>query len=114
MFDFKQFPVYRLTESINLHLLEILSNKKVPRHLANQLDRASTSILLNIGEGAGKYGSKDKRSFYAIAKGSAQECVAILDILKQRDIISSGEYETTCEELATACKMLSGLIKRFS
>jgi hypothetical protein len=33
-------------------------------HLADQLSRASTSIVLNIAEGAGKYSKADKRRYY--------------------------------------------------
>ena len=50
-------------------------------HLANQLRRASLSIPLNIAEGAGKIGKLDKKRYYAIARGSALECAAILDAI---------------------------------
>jgi four helix bundle protein len=45
--------------------------------LADQLRRASTSIVLNIAEGAGEYSPKDKAKFYRFAKRSAAECSAI-------------------------------------
>ena len=47
--------------------------------LADQLRRASISIPLNIAEAAGKVGDADRARFYAIARGSAMECGAILD-----------------------------------
>src|SRR6516165_6700429 len=47
----------------------------------DQLDRASTSIPLNIAEGNGKYAPKDRCRFFDIAHGSALECAAGLDIL---------------------------------
>ena len=51
--------------------------------LADQLQRASLSIPLNIAEGAGKpNGSADAKRSYNIARGSAMECGAILDSLK--------------------------------
>jgi four helix bundle protein len=49
--------------------------------LSDQFKRASLSIPLNIAEGTGKVGAKDKRRFYQIARGSATECGAILDAL---------------------------------
>ena len=48
--------------------------------LADQLRRASISIPLNIAEAAGKVGEADRARFYAIARGSAMECGAILDV----------------------------------
>jgi four helix bundle protein len=47
----------------------------------DQLDRASTSIALNIAEGNGKYTLKDRCRFFDNAHGSALECAAGLDIL---------------------------------
>jgi four helix bundle protein len=48
--------------------------------LSDQLDRASISSVLNVAEGAGRAG-RDQARHYAIARGSAFECLAILDLL---------------------------------
>ncbi len=61
-------------------------------HLADQLRRASISVPLNIAEGSGKQTDTDKKRFYAIARGSAMECAAILDILKVSSLISATSY----------------------
>ncbi|MCA9575208.1 MAG: four helix bundle protein, partial [Myxococcales bacterium] len=50
--------------------------------LTDQLRRATLSIPLNIAEGAGKPTHKDRARFHAIARGSAMECGAILDLLR--------------------------------
>jgi four helix bundle protein len=47
--------------------------------LGDQLRRAALSIPLNIAEAAGRIGDGDRARFYAIARGSAMECAAILD-----------------------------------
>ena len=49
--------------------------------LKNQLDRAASSIVLNLAEGAGRQSPKDSKRFYIIAFGSLRECQAILDLL---------------------------------
>ena len=46
-------------------------------HLKDQLDRAGTSIVLNIAEGAGEFSLPDKQRFYRIAKRSATETSAM-------------------------------------
>ena len=54
----------------------------------SQMDRASTSISLNIAEGTGKFSGKDKCRFYDIARGSALECAACLDLMVVKKIAS--------------------------
>ena len=54
-------------------------------HLRDQLTRASLSIVLNIAEGSGRVAPGDKGRFYAIARGSACECAAILDVIERGD-----------------------------
>ena len=42
--------------------------------------RASSSVVLNTAEGFGSVSRGVKRRHYEIARGSAMECVAILDL----------------------------------
>lgn len=52
--------------------------QKLPTHLRQQLQRASSSIALNLAEGRGKPTKKDQLKFFYIALGSVRECEAIL------------------------------------
>jgi four helix bundle protein len=56
------------------------------RFLRDQLERATMSAVLNIAEGAGRRTMPDKRRFYEIARGSAMETAAILDLLRVREL----------------------------
>jgi four helix bundle protein len=81
-------------------------------YLADQFNRASLSISLNIAEGNGRWTEADRRNFFAVARGSVHECVPLLDLCKRKGLInevSSGELRTDLEAIA---KMLSGLIRR--
>jgi four helix bundle protein len=51
------------------------------------IDRASTSIPLNIAEGNGKYTSMDRCHFFDNARGSTLECAACLDLLVAKSLI---------------------------
>jgi four helix bundle protein len=83
--DHKKLDVYHRA----LDLLDLLDPliEQLPAgraHLKDQLDRAGTSIVLNIAEGAGEFSPADKHRFYRMAKRSATETAAIIDILERR------------------------------
>ena len=93
---------------------EILSKQKDKINVYDQLDRASTSIPLNIAEGTGKYTNKDKCRYYDIARGSAVESAACLDVLLKRLKITIEENIKGKEILIAIVSMLVGLIKSTS
>ena len=80
-FDHENLDVYQASIQFVLWVDGILES--LPKSLAvtNQLDRASTSISLNIAEGNGKFTEADRCRFFDIARGSALECAACLDVL---------------------------------
>lgn len=78
--------------------------------LKDQLDRASTSIMLNIAEGAGKRLPADKANFYTIARGSAFESAAVYDALQVRSLIGDNDHEHGKWLLKRVASMLNSLI----
>lgn len=80
----------------------------------DQLDRASTSIALNIAEGNGKYTPKDRCRFFDTAHGSALECAAGLDILVAKGKLAPEQIRQGKQQLQNIVRMLFGLIKRNS
>ncbi|MGZ0709352.1 four helix bundle protein [Coraliomargarita sp. W4R53] len=77
----------------------------------SQLDRASTSIPLNIAEGNGKFTSKDRCRFFDIARGSALECAAALDVSFRKKRIESEQAEQGKAILVDVVSLLVGLIR---
>ena len=82
-FDHERLEVYQLALAFDGEL-HIALPRRGMRALRDQLERASLSVVANIAEGAGRVGVKDKRRFYAIARGSATEVAALLDVLRAR------------------------------
>jgi four helix bundle protein len=80
----------------------------------DQLDRASTSIPLNIAEGNGKFSAKDRARFFEMAGGSALECAACLDVLLVRKLASEEQVILAKERLSRIVQMLIGLVRKFS
>ena len=81
-FDHERLDVYQVSLEFIVVADDTIS--QLPRgrsHLADQLHRAATSIVLNIAEGAGKFEKPDKRRYYLSAVGSATESAAIFDVL---------------------------------
>jgi four helix bundle protein len=80
-FDHEKLDVYRA--AIEFSTLANAIIKELPKgnsYFADQLLRASVSITLNIAEGAGEFAKNEKIRFYRMARRSATECAAILDI----------------------------------
>ena len=108
LFDHEKLEVYRVAREL-LMLVSIFSKRNISRDLRDQLERSSTSILFNIAEGAGKTARADKQRFYEIARGSATETAAQLDVLHIRGVITSDQYRSTRQLLLRIVQMLSRL-----
>ena len=92
--------------------LQVLASGPVPlqhRVLHDQLERASLSVILNIAEGAGRRSRKDKRRFYAMARGSACECAAAVDVLRRRRLAPEGACNTARSLALRVVQMLTKL-----
>ena len=88
--------------------------RRLPRGsaaLRDQLDRAASSVLLNLAEGAGRRASKEKSHHFDIARGSATECAAVLDVLAIRRLAPADEIAGARRLLHRAVCMLSGLAR---
>src|SRR5687768_12422303 len=80
LLDFERLDVYRVA----LEFQSLATSITLPagrRELRDQLDRAALSIVLNTAEGAGRSTTADKARFFSMARGSAMECAAALDVL---------------------------------
>jgi four helix bundle protein len=90
--------------------------EKLPAKLAarDQLDRASTRIVLNIAEGNGKRSHPDRCRFLDLARGSTVECAACLDVLVIKRRLSQAEANEGKLILLAIVSLVAGLIARFS
>ena len=114
IFDHDKLQVYQAAIQLVGWADTIL--QKVPKGLAvsGQLDRASTSIPLNIAEGNGKFTAADRCKFFDIARGSALESAACLDVLLAKKQITEPETVEGKTILVRIVCMLVGLIKATS
>ena len=94
--------------SVTLEALQRVGDVK------DQLDRASTSIALNIAEGNGKFSQRDRCRFFDTAHGSALECAAGLDVLAARAKLTQEQIRPGKGRLHRIVRLLIGLIKKNS
>jgi four helix bundle protein len=113
-FDHEKLEVYREAVAFVAWQSELLDGAMRVGEVRDQLDRASTSIPLNIAEGNGKYSLKDRCRFFDIAHGSALECAAGLDVLVAKTKLKPEQIRPGKERLQRIVRMLMGLIKRNS
>jgi four helix bundle protein len=106
LLEHERLDVYRTALAF-----DALATKAMPRRghrtLRDQLDRASTGIVLCIAEGAGRRSGPDKRRFYEMARGSATESAAVLDILLARGLIGNDAHAEARLLLVRIVQMLS-------
>ena len=104
-FDHERLDVYRVARDFIVLADDTIA--QLPRgrsHLADQLHRAATSIVLNIAEGAGKFSKPDQRRYSLSAAGSTTECAALFDVFQLLRLVSAErhtEAKTLLERIAS-------------
>src|ERR1700755_1250305 len=95
--DHERLDVYRLALDFLVFANQVNQViETLPRgrsHLCEQLTRASTSIVLNLAEGAGKPSKADKRRYYLSPRGSAPESAALLDVLTRLTLLDEAGHK---------------------
>lgn len=112
-FDFEKLDVYQA--SIGVIVLIDKITEAFPRgraYLTDQLQRAGTSISLNIAEGSGEFSMNEKIRFYRMAKRSATETAAILDVSNRLNIIHEDDYQKGRELLIRIVMMLTKMAQK--
>jgi four helix bundle protein len=79
--------------------------------LTSQLQRAVTSISINISEGAARMSDKEFLRFAYIASGSLSEVDTLLIIAQKLNYITDNDYLLANEKLNELSALLNGLIK---
>jgi four helix bundle protein len=109
--DPDRLDVYRVAREF-----DALAARALPRRgcasLRDQLERASSSIVLNIAEGCGRFARPEKAHFYLIARGSAMECAGVLDVALSRGLVAAGVYRHGRGLLVRVVQMLTKLAER--
>lgn len=94
-FDYERLDVYAFALDFVVMADEVTVAASRPHgDLADQLKRASLSIVTNLAEGAGEFSPREKARFYRMARRSATECAALVDVYRRLKLVD--------EQLTTA------------
>src|SRR5881392_4048919 len=118
MFDHEKLDAYRLSIAFIAWVGAILDEK--PRRgrpsVLRHLEESSSSVALNIAEGNGKRSVADRVRYLEIARGSALECAACLDVLVVRRTVTTeiaGAGKTTLVRIvSTVTKLIERLLEQ--
>lgn len=89
MLDHEKLDVYAVALKLASTSFDIAD--QLPKgygSLADQLRRAATSVPANIAEACGRQHGKDRQRFMLIARGSATECAALIDLCRMKASLS--------------------------
>lgn len=111
-FDHQKMDVYRASLGFVVYASRLIEALP-PGHayLADQLRRAALSITLNTAEGAGEFAPGEKARFYRMAKRSATECAAVLDVVGELGLGGAKIVDDGQERLFRIVSMLVKLCK---
>lgn len=114
MFDFEKLDVCQKSKLFNKIVFSLLKDTFIDKVIKDQLRRASFSVMLNIAEGSSRFSNADRRHFLVIARGSAFECVAIFDFLKDESMLNEEMHSDLYLKAEELSKMLFSMIKKLS
>jgi four helix bundle protein len=110
-FEHERLDVYKAAIAFLALADEILEHLPKGRgRLADQLERAATSVSFNIAEGAGEFAANEKARIYRIARRSATECAAILDVCRARKLVADARIDVGRDLLVRIVAMLTKMI----
>ena len=116
MFDHERLKVYQrqldFLEWVTPFIDEVkLRDAPKSSELRRQLDRASSSVLLNIAEGNGRRRRQTRAKFFDDARGSTCECAACLDGLVAKRVCSEDSVRAGKQILESVSCMLTRLVE---
>ena len=82
--------------------------------MADQLLRATSSVVLNIGEGANRYTPGQKRTSFSVARGECGELAVAIEVANTLGWFTDAEATELLELAARVGAMLTKLIQRHS
>ena len=114
MFEFQNLEVYKKAKIFHLDCKSLILANRLDNYVKDQFGRASFSIVLNIAEGSGKFSKPDRKNYFVTARASVFECVAILDMLHDTEVIKKDVFENYVKKADELSRILYAMIKNLT
>ena len=115
MFRFQSLEIYKKSKVFHLSCKKLLKQSYYDKYTADQLTRASFSVVLNIAESSGRFTKLDRRKYLIISRSSAFESAAALDVMHDSETITTQQYEqllANAEEISTILYTMIGNLSK--
>ena len=109
LFDHEKLKAYQQAIRFVGWVTPLIEKLEKTKAVRDQLDRASTSIALNVAEGNAKFSMKDRCRYLDIANGSAVECAAALDVLVAQNRLTAEDVKEGKMNLKQIVSLIMGL-----
>lgn len=113
-FDHEKLIIYQSAIAFITWTTDLLIEVEAKAAVKDQLDRASTSVPLNIAEGNGRFAIRDRCRFLDFARGSALECAACFGVLVAKRLAAADQIRAGKDQLLEIVSMLIGLSNSLS
>ena len=104
----ERLDVFRVAIALVEHVAQ-LAVRRGSSSAHEQLRRASSSVALNFAEGCGHQSPRQRRRFFAIARGSVSEVAAAVDVAHRFGVVDDGRQN----EIADLCDHISAMLFKY-
>jgi four helix bundle protein len=107
LFHHESLDVYQVGLDFIRWFVSLPGGRDLSNRLCREVDKAATSVVLNVAEGNGRYSELDQRRFLEIAAASAVKAAAYLDLYQQKALPARVETTQGGELLSRVVAMLT-------
>jgi four helix bundle protein len=111
LFDHEDLDVYQVALKLIAWLDPVLAKASCSADLRSKLDKSTTSIVLNIAEGNGRFTGADQSTFYETAYKAAIQSASLLDLAGGSRPDAQARVKEGRELLRRVAAMLTALSK---
>jgi len=111
LFDHEDLDVYQAALHVVAWLETFWAVASCSADLLTKLDKATTSIVLNIAEGNGRFTSHDQATFYETAFKATIQSASLIDLATANSVADVARVEVGRELLRRIAAMLTELSK---